>query len=202
MRKALFIGALVMPALTPQAAPAQCGPYYGGRAYDSYPWSMSAYYPPMYRQSYAYTPQVYRESYDYSQPNYRQQYAQQPHAQYSHGQPSSPQSYSTARPAYSTESPTTIITVGAYDNRFEPRTLGLRRHRTRSILPRDIQTAGNLHLLLPPPRGHGRKHRRWHGPGKHGSQGRHCRCGPQPPKRRRKVPWILKNASAAPNIGR
>jgi plastocyanin len=125
MRKALFIGALVMPALTPQAAPAQCGPYYGGRAYDSYPWSMSAYYPPMYRQSYAYTPQVYRESYDYSQPNYRQQYAQQPHAQYSHGQPSSPQSYSTARPAYSTESPTTIITVGAYDNRFEPRTINV-----------------------------------------------------------------------------
>ena len=78
---------------------------------------MSAYYyPPPMTRSYGYAPRVYRESYAYGQPTYSEQYAQQP---------SGAQSYSAARPAYAEQRPTTTVTVGDYDNRFEPRTINV-----------------------------------------------------------------------------
>ena len=43
---AVFIGSLAAIALAPEAAPAQCGSYYGGGGYSSYSRGMSAYYPP------------------------------------------------------------------------------------------------------------------------------------------------------------
>src|SRR5688572_6152345 len=112
---AVFIGSLAALALGPDAAPAQCGSYYGGGGY-SYSRGMSAYYPPPMVRSYGYAPRVYRDSYAYEQPTYSEQYAQQP---------SGAQSYSAARPAYAEQRPTTIVTVGAYDNRFEPRTINV-----------------------------------------------------------------------------
>jgi plastocyanin len=91
------IGLLATIVAVPGVAPAQCGSHYEGSGYAP---NVSRYY---------YSPPTYR-SYDSPSPAHAYR---EPNAQ----------PYLTGKPTYSTARPTTVVSVGAYDNRFEPRTI-------------------------------------------------------------------------------